>query len=292
MISSPPRSSPRPRCSSTVIRSHRRSFAHWSTAHRIIHCRPSYSFDELRVLTFCLRVTATHIRHYLYHRHLLSLFIATTANDDVFYLLCHSSICSACGIGDRHSIKSSFGAYRHRPGSPSSLRWSCGVYLEVCLLFVLTIFTTDLWQSRAHSWSSRRYYRLSLPPKHKERVHDTALLGTPHALFLLIVIQCVSLLISPRPNNQPIHIHIYPTHKLDGNLCWYVFKDQPRPRRRRHACSCVSRFVVARNHSRNSHTVYLPRPQRPSPLAGDGGTVRLTTGCGRSKSLLTFGGWY
>ena len=169
------------------------------------------------------------------------------------------------------------------------------MYLEVCLLFVLTIFTTDLWQSRTHSWSSRRYYRLSLPPKHKERVHDTALLGTPHALFLLIVIQCVSLLISPRPNNQPIHIHIYPTHKLDGNLCWYVFKDQPRPRRRRHACSCLSRFVVARNHSRNSHIVCLQRPQCPSPLAGRGDAVSLACENHRIwctlSSLLTFGGW-
>ena len=51
-------------------------------------------------------------------------------------------------------------------------------------------------------------------------MHGTALLGTLHTLFLLlIVIQCVSLLISPRPCNQPVHIRLRRT-------CL------PRPRRR------------------------------------------------------------
>ena len=142
-------------------------------------------------------------------------------------------------------------------------------------------------------------------------MHGTALLGTLHTLFLLlIVIQCVSLLISPRPSNQPIHIRLR-THLSDSQIAFYVGASL-RTNLPASAASttahayfsgdfCVPVFLNSLSNETTPDilTVCLQRPQRPSPLAVHEDTGVSLAALRQSQfyfwstqsSLLKFGGW-
>jgi len=103
-----------------------------------------------------------------------------------------------------------------------------------------------------YSWSSRRHYRLSLPKIRCDAWHGTA----RHSAQAI-----------PPPDHHPVRLAPH-----------FASSEQPT-----HPHSTPCTLIQLTNCLMGIYFVCLQRPQRPSPLAGDGGAVRLTTGCGRNK---------